>query len=160
MIFNMPKIQIDIPKDAYQKLKAQAKDDDRSLTKYITRGMTYLANIPNGYHNQQINSNIIDLSALPEGTTIKTTTPHSLTPEEERNQRFKKFQALAKQIVGHELTDIEDYRLIDYDSDSIYYDKSVEEPIKEGSVVQCVYIYNLPEQKQREYLEEFKHYER
>lgn len=144
------KVQIDLPQDVYQKLKEDAAAHYQSLRGHIAYRLT----------NQIRGTNTIDLSILPEGTTIKTTTPHSLTPEEERNQRFKKFQALAKQIVGHELTDIEDYRLIDYDSDSIYYDKSVEEPIKEGSVVQCVYIYNLPEQKQREYLEEFKHYER
>lgn len=71
----MPKIQIEIPNDAYQKLKLHAKDDDRSLTKYITRGVQYLSNIPNGYHNNpiQTNKNIIDLSTLPENTVIRTT---------------------------------------------------------------------------------------
>lgn len=78
----MPKIQIDIPNDVYQKLKLHAEDDDRSLTKYITRGMKYLADIPNGYHNAHNtsnNPNIIDLSALPENTTIKTTRSQAST---------------------------------------------------------------------------------
>ena len=42
----MPKIQIEIPDIYYKKLKEFAKDDDRSLTKYITRGVIYLASIP------------------------------------------------------------------------------------------------------------------
>lgn len=156
----MPKIQIDVPKDTYEKLKSQAKDDDRSLTKYITRGMVYLANIPNGYHNQPTNSNIIDLSALPEGTTIRTTAAKSLTPEEEQEQRINSFQKLAKQILGHTLTEIEDYRIMDYESDHTYYDREYEVPLKEGSSIHCVYIYDLPVARQRQYLEEYKQYEK
>lgn len=156
----MPKIQIDIPDDAYQRLKIQAQDDDRSLTKYLARGMVYLANIPEGYHNQKsIDPNAINLSALPEGTTIKTTTTRTLTPEEEREQRFNSFQKLAKQIVGHTL-DVEDYRIMDYNSDHNYYDRDYAVPLNEGSSIYCVYIYDLPLQRQRQYLEEYAHYDK
>lgn len=37
-------------KETNEKLKALAKDDERSLSKYLERGLIYLANIPGGYH--------------------------------------------------------------------------------------------------------------
>ena len=159
----MPEIKIKIDISTREKLKQQAKEDDRSLAKYLERGLKYLADIPGGYHTQTTttdSTNIVDLSSLPEGTTIKTKKARVLTPEEERTNRYNRFQTLAKQILGHIVTEIEDYRIMDYNSNSLYYSKEVEEPIREGSSVKCVYIYNLPEEKQIEYLEELKHYEK
>lgn len=147
----MPKITIDLPLEVNKKLKEKAKADYRSLANYITVALINLAN--------DDGSRVIDLSSLPEGTTIKTKTARVLTPEEERTNRYDRFQTLAKQILGHPVTDIEYYRIMDYDSDSLYYDKDLAEPISEGSSVKCMYIYNLPEKKQIEYLEELKHYE-
>lgn len=146
----MPKVQIDLPQNIYDKLKQNAKEKYQSLRGYIAYHLIEYITHPEQF---------INTAGLPENTTIKTITPRTLTPEEEREQRFKKFQNLAKQILGHTLDDIDDYRIVDYNSDNIYYDREVAEPIREGSAIKCVYIYNLPEQKQREYLEEFKHYE-
>ena len=143
------KVQIDLPQDVYQKLKEEAATHFQSLRGHIAYRLI----------NQVRGTNTIDLSSLPEGTTIKTKTTHTLTPEEERTNRYNRFQTLAKQILGHIVTEIEDYRIMDYNSNSLYYSKEVEEPIREGSSVKCVYIYNLPEEKQIEYLEELKHYE-
>ena len=44
----MAKITVDLDPDTHQKLKEYAKEDDRSLTKYIERGLKYLADHP--YH--------------------------------------------------------------------------------------------------------------
>lgn len=46
----MPKIQIDIPEEVYKKLKEQAASDERSLAKYLIRGLAYLSSLPGGYH--------------------------------------------------------------------------------------------------------------
>lgn len=147
----MPKITIDLPLEVNKKLKEKAKADYRSLANYITVALINLAN--------DDNTNVIDLSSLPEGTTIRTKTARVLTPEEERIKRYDRFQTLAKQILGHAVTEIEDYRIMDYNSDNLYYDEALTEPISEGSSIKCMYIYNLPEKKQIEYLEELKHYE-
>lgn len=153
----MPKIQIDVPQDTYDKLKQKAKERYQSLRSYVTYHLIEYINNPNSNVNNP-NSNVIDLSNLPGGTVIKATAPQVLSPEELREQKYNNFQKLARQIVGHTL-DVEDYRIMDFDSGHSYYDKSFEEPLKEGSAAKCVYIYNLPESRQREFLEEFKHYE-
>ena len=46
----MPKLIIEIEPETHKKLKMLALDDDRSLNKYITRGLEYLANMPIPYH--------------------------------------------------------------------------------------------------------------
>lgn len=46
----MPKLIIELEPDTHKKLKMLALDDDRSLIKYITRGLEYLANMPTPYH--------------------------------------------------------------------------------------------------------------
>lgn len=46
----MPKLIIELEPDTHKKLKMLALDDDRSLNKYITRGLEYLANMPTPYH--------------------------------------------------------------------------------------------------------------
>lgn len=46
----MSKITLSMSKETNEKLKALAKDDERSLSKYLERGLIYLANIPGGYH--------------------------------------------------------------------------------------------------------------
>lgn len=46
----MPKLIIELEPDIHKKLKMLALDDDRSLIKYITRGLEYLANMPTPYH--------------------------------------------------------------------------------------------------------------
>lgn len=48
----MSEIKIKLDEETHEKLKMLAKDDDRSLTKYITRGLIYLANMPVPYHKK------------------------------------------------------------------------------------------------------------
>ena len=145
----MPKIQIDVPQPTYDKLKQEAKDHYQSLRAYITYHLVQYINNPDKF---------IDTTTLPEGTTIRTTTAHQLTPEEEEQARLDAFQKLAKQIVGHTLT-VEDYRIMDYNSDNYYYERDLAVPLNEGSSIYCMYIYDLPVDRQKQYLEEFKQYE-
>lgn len=143
----MPELKIRIPKEEHERLKELAKKDYRSLTSYITVALIKLAN-----------SQFIDVSQVPENTTIKTTTTKTLTPEEEEEAKLQAFQKMAKQIVGHEI-DIEQYRILDAFSDHTYYDRQYEKPIRAGADVKCVCIYDLPLSRQRQYLEEEKAYE-
>lgn len=46
----MPKLIIELDADTHKKLKLQAINDDRSLNKYLTRGLIYLANMPVPYY--------------------------------------------------------------------------------------------------------------
>lgn len=48
----MPELKIKIPPEVHQILKNYAKEDDRSLSKYIERGLKYLSDHP--YHKQNI----------------------------------------------------------------------------------------------------------
>lgn len=48
----MPKLIIEIDPDTHEKLKSQAKEDDRSLNKYLIRGLKYLANMPVPYYKK------------------------------------------------------------------------------------------------------------
>lgn len=64
----MPEIKIKIAQNVHEKLKEYAKEDDRSLTKYIERGLQYLANNP--YHKvvpgiQPISAPILPRPGIP-----------------------------------------------------------------------------------------------
>lgn len=88
----MPEIKIKIDLTTHEKLKQLAKEDDRSLTKYIERGLKYLANLPNGYHTQSTNQ---FATALPFPTEIKAITyektkPPKPTPTTTQEQKQKK----------------------------------------------------------------------
>lgn len=50
----MPEIKVKIDPITHEKLKNFAKNDDRSLSKYLERGLKYLSDIPNGYHKTPI----------------------------------------------------------------------------------------------------------
>ena len=70
----MPKVQIDLPNDVYAALKINAKDKYQSLRAYITCHLVDFIRNPKSSDPHDS----IDLSILPEGTTIKTTTrPYS-----------------------------------------------------------------------------------
>lgn len=95
-------------------------------------------------------------------TSIKLTAP--LTEEQQREQqeeekekKKKKFLALAKKILSYELVHENDYFCFDGEGNR-YYDPEYAEPMEPGSQIKCVYIYNLPYDRQVEYLNEFKHY--
>lgn len=105
---NMPKLIIELPTDTHEKLKEYAKEDDRSLKKYIERGLKYLSNNP--YHT----TTPITPSSAPTPTPTPTptltleqlqeqgiaqikfdkTTSQSLTPEQEELQRQKTIHQL------------------------------------------------------------------
>lgn len=116
----MPEIKVTLDPDVHQKLKEYAKEDDRSLKKYIERGLKYLADNP--YHNRPgvIYSPVFHTPAMPEqsypytvtaaqtptleqlqeqGITqikFKSQNQKTLTPEEEKLQQLKTQQQLDK----------------------------------------------------------------
>lgn len=135
-------IQVDIPEKEYNILKEKAKEDTRSLRNYVTDTLKKIAN--DSYQ-------LTNLTALPEGTTIKTKTQRPKTPEEIEEEQIKSFQKLAKIILGHEIENIAETSL---DPTMTYYEFA---EAQEGRFIR--YAYTMPEQKQREYLEEWKKYE-
>lgn len=153
----MPKLTIDLPKDVNEKLKKKAKEDYRSLTNYITIQLIKLANNETQQHQTNTNSQVIDLSALPEGTTIKTTTSHSLTPEEIEEQKKEKFLKKCRQVLGEKIyknwePDIV-REFITIMPDSPYYDYA--ERIQ-GKGIRAAY--SMPDCKQDEYIADIKEY--
>jgi hypothetical protein len=63
----MPELKIKIPPEVHQTLKNYAKEDERSLSKYIERGLKYLSDHP--YHKLNIQP-----ISVPEYTYTTTTT--------------------------------------------------------------------------------------
>lgn len=153
----MPKLTIDLPKDVNEKLKKKAKEDYRSLTNYITIQLIKLANGEAQQHQTNTNSQVIDLSQLPEGTTIKTTTSHLLTPEEIEEQKKDKFLKKCRQVLGEKTyknwePDIV-REFITLMPDNSYYDYA--ERIQ-GKGIRAAY--SMPEDKQDEYITDIKEY--
>ena len=157
----MPKLTIDLPKDVNEKLKKKAKEDYRSLTNYITIQLIKLANGEAQQHQTNTNTNtnnqVIDLSALPEGTTIKAKTPHLLTPEEIEEQKKDKFLKKCRQVLGEKTyKDLEPdiaREFITLMPDSSYYDYA--ERIQGKSIRMA---YSMSEDKQDKNIIEIKEY--
>lgn len=146
----MPTLNINLPKEVNEKLKEKAKADYRSLTNYITIQLIKLA-------NDEVMQ--LDTSKLPEGTTttIKTTTSHSLTPEEIEEQKKEKFLKKCRQVLGEKT-----YKSWEPDivrefiillPDNSYYDYA--ERIQGRGVRMA---YSMPEDKQDEYITDIKEY--
>ena len=134
----MPEIKIKIADDVHKKLKQKAKEEMRSLTNFLT------------YHiGDLVNDNIINLGNMPENTKITTKTQKPLTPEEIEEQQIYAFQKRAKALLGQEL-DLGECTLVPTNR---YYDFAEE---REGKVIRMPYTMSI--EKQREYLEEWKHY--
>lgn len=135
-------VQVDIPEKEYNILKQKAKEDMRSLRNYITIHLKKLAN------NQL---QITDTTAVADNAVIKTQVQRPKTPEEIEEEQIKSFQKLAKIILGHEIENIAETSL---DPTMTYYEFA---EAQEGRFIR--YAYTMPEQKQKEYLEEWKKYE-
>lgn len=153
----MPKLTIDLPKDVNEKLKKKAKEDYRSLTNYITIQLIKLANDEiQQYQPQQTNSQIIDLSALPEGTTIKTKATRPLTPEEIEEQQKQSFLSLCEDMYGKKFYNeykpdiIRTFIALTPDQNEYY---KAAEPI-EGKFTRAVYT--MPQDMQEQYIAEMK----
>ena len=71
---------------------------------------------------------------------------------------YERLQARATEVLGHRLLR-EDWLIMDYNFDHDYYDKKYEKPIYEGAAVKCVCVYDLPEDRQEQFIQEFKEYE-
>ena len=82
----MPEIKVTLDPEVHQKLKEYAKEDDRSLKKYIERGLKYLADNP--YHNKPgiIYSPVFPAPAMPEQPYPYTLTATSATLEQLQEQ--------------------------------------------------------------------------
>ena len=142
----MSKVQIDLPDDVYKKLKIKAAENWQSLRGYIISTLV-----------KQMRGEFIDTSFVPENTTIKTTTPHSLTPEEIEEQKKDKFLKKCKQVLGEKTyknwePDIV-REFITIMPDSPYYDYA--ERIQ-GKGIRAAY--SMPEDKQDEYITDIKEY--
>ena len=155
----MPKLTIDLPRDVNEKLKKKAKEDYRSLTNYITIQLIKLANGEAQQHQTNTNTNnqVIDLSALPEGTTIKAKTQRQLTPEEIEEQKKDKFLKKCRQVLGEktyknwEPDIVREFIILT--PDNSYYDYA--ERIQGRGVRMA---YSIPEDKQDEYVIDIKEY--
>ena len=82
----MPKLIIELNPDTHKKLKMLALDDDRSLNKYLIRGLEYLANMPVPYHKlSQTIQPQTSTSTLSQTPTISiptsTSTPTVILPD-------------------------------------------------------------------------------
>ena len=66
----MPKLIIELDADTHKKLKLQAVEDDRSLNKYLTRGLEYLANMPVPYYKLVNNTSQPQTYIPPTPTSI------------------------------------------------------------------------------------------
>lgn len=147
----MPKIQIELSQDAYDKLKIKAKEHYQSLRGYIADHMTQFINNPTAF---------IKTSESPEGstTTIKYTAPKVLTSEEKEEQQKQKFLALCKELYGADFYKkyapdiVREYLTLT--PDNTYYNFAEEAP--EGRYVRTVYT--MPVEKQKEYIIEMKHF--
>ena len=83
----MPEIKVTLDPKVHQKLKEYAKEDDRSLKKYIERGLKYLADNP--YHNRPgvVYSPVFQAPAMPEQSYPYTVTAAQIqTPTLEQLQ--------------------------------------------------------------------------
>ena len=98
----MSEIRINLDEKTHEKLKKFAEADDRSLTKYIQRGLVFLSNIPDGYHKHEPDdykksnsTNSLDLTQLQQEYNIQQIKfdKSATTPEE---QNYKQQQLLAK----------------------------------------------------------------
>ena len=152
----MKRMTISLEEENYNYLK-QLKTD-RSIARNLNDLLSALREAGATVRPAIVSTTLIDTKIAPEGTTIKTkvTSPPKPLTEEEKLERFQK---KAKKIVGHELELEEDYMLMDIQSDNIYYDKNYEKLYREGGSLKVVYIYDLPEERQEEYLRDFKEWE-
>lgn len=102
----MPEIKVTLDPEVHQKLKEYAKEDDRSLKKYIERGLKYLADNP--YHNRPgiVYSPVFHTPAIPEQPypyTVTATQTPTLNLEQLKEQgvtqiKFKNNQANQKAV--------------------------------------------------------------
>lgn len=146
----MPKVQIELNQDTYDKLKIEAKSHYQSLRGYIANHMTQFINNPDMF---------ITTPNLPEGTsaTIKVKTQKPLTPEEIEEQQKNAFLKLCEDMYGtpfykkYKPDIIREY--LSLTPDTTYYDYAETIPDK---FVRAVYT--MPLDKQKEYIIEMKHY--
>lgn len=138
----MPRVTITIPDDVYSALKERAKVNYRTINNQIK------------YELQQLMDNSAQKSTpvfIPDtiSPTIPTKPPVITSIANTRPQ--KSFRELSKEILGHVL-DETDYSLT---PDNTYYPYAEE---VEGKFLR--YADTMPYEKQVEYLEEYKHYDK
>lgn len=103
----MPKITIDLPAEANEKLKEKAKEDYRSLTNYITVALINLANDIPMTKPGIVYSPVFHAPAMPEQPYPHTVTATSATLEQLQEQgvtqiKFKNNQANQKTLTPEE----------------------------------------------------------
>lgn len=138
-------IQISLPEETHKKLKEKAKADYRSLTNYITTQLIKLA-------DDSIQT--IDTTALPENTstTVKIKTQKPLTPDEIEELQTQSFEKLWYEILGKD-TEFNPNEHACLEPDNNYFEFAEKQ---EGKFLR--WAWTMPEQKQREYITEWKNY--
>lgn len=135
----LKRIQVEIPEDVYRILKYCAKEDGRSLRRYIPEILTQIVrtdSIPQTktYMPREILNPHMTYKELLTDATIAidttTTNEEDTTAKEQtkaqenkelKKQRIKRLQELAREIVGYE---------VNAEAEKRYWDKSEEEMIK------------------------------
>lgn len=146
----MPKVQIELNQDTYDKLKIEAKSHYQSLRGYIANHMTQFMNNPDMF---------ITTPNLPEGTsaTIKVKAQKPLTPEEIEEQKKQKFLNKCKTILGEktyknwEPDMLREFIILTPDSN--YYNDAERIPDKGIRMA-----YSMSEDKQDKYIADIKAY--
>lgn len=177
----MPKLTIEITEKAHLVLKERAKSEERSLTQYITLLLDEVSDVrhllKNPFPNSETPTTLQPTTQpIPHNNDSETPTtqpprkktridapvsrpqpqpqPLQLEPqlsESEIRSRQKSFTDLSKEILGHPLMET-DYSLT---PDNLYYPYAEE---VEGKFLR--YADTMPYEKQVEYLEEYKHYDK
>ena len=140
----MPRVTITIPDSVYSALRERAKVNYRTINNQIR------------YELQQLMDNSAQKSTpvfTPDtiSPTIPTKPPVITSIANTRPQNHKSFRELSKEILGRVL-DETDYSLT---PDNTYYPYAEE---VEGKFLR--YADTMPYEKQVEYLEEYKHYDK
>ena len=172
----MPKLTIEITEKAHLVLKERAKSEERSLTQYITLLLDEVSDVrhllKNPFPNSETPTTLQPATqSTPHNNNSETPTtqpprkktridapetqpqsePQTQLTESERRSRQKSFTDLSKEILGHPLMET-DYSLT---PDNLYYPYAEE---VEGKFLR--YADTMPYEKQIEYLEEYKHYDK
>lgn len=151
----MPRVTITIPDDIYDAVRDRAKANYRTINNQLRYELKQLidTSTPISTQTPHRKTRIDAPVSQPQSQPPQTPPPQSepQLSESERKSRQKSFTDLSKEILGHPLMET-DYSLT---PDNLYYPYA--EEVK-GKFLR--YADTMPYEKQVEYLEEYKHYDK
>lgn len=151
----MPRVTITIPDDIYNAVKDRAKANYRTINNQLRYELKQLIDTSTPISTQpprkktRIDAPVSQPQSQPQSEPQSQ--PQTQLTESERRSRQKSFTDLSKEILGHPLMET-DYSLT---LDNLYYPYAEE---VEGKFLR--YADTMPYEKQVEYLEEYKHYDK